>query len=109
MLARTDVKDVWKTFVYHPFVMAMGDGTLPMDSFKKYLIQDYLYLVCLWSFGQDLLLTYSKVHFARANALASYKAKNIADIAAVGTSCRRDGIYIDLARALPSSVTSLVR
>ncbi|TID02133.1 putative hydroxymethylpyrimidine/phosphomethylpyrimidine kinase 2 [Colletotrichum higginsianum] len=85
MLARTDVKDVWKTFVYHPFVMAMGDGTLPMDSFKKYLIQDYLYLVCLWSFGQDLLLTYSKVHFARANALASYKAKNIADIAAGAT------------------------
>ncbi|TQN75124.1 Target of rapamycin complex 2 subunit ste20, partial [Colletotrichum shisoi] len=69
MLARPDVKDVWKAFVYHPFVMAMGDGTLPTDSFKRYLIQDYLYLV----------------HFARANALASYKAKNIADIAAGAT------------------------
>lgn len=45
----------------------MGDGTLPLESFKGYLIQDYLYLV----------------HFARANALASYKAKNIRDIAAV--------------------------
>ncbi|KAL2881744.1 trifunctional hydroxymethylpyrimidine kinase/phosphomethylpyrimidine kinase/thiaminase [Colletotrichum sp. CLE4] len=67
MLERPDVKDVWKTFVYHPFVMAMGDGTLPMESFKQYLIQDYLYLV----------------HFARANALASYKAKSIADISAV--------------------------
>lgn len=47
--------------------MAMGDGTLPLESFKGYLIQDYLYLV----------------HFSRANALASYKAKNIEDIVAV--------------------------
>ncbi|WYZ39832.1 hypothetical protein EsH8_IV_000173 [Colletotrichum jinshuiense] len=69
MLERPDVKDVWKTFVFHPFVMAMGDGTLPIESFKQYLIQDYLYLV----------------HFARANALASYKAKNIKDIAAGAT------------------------
>ncbi|EXF80533.1 phosphomethylpyrimidine kinase [Colletotrichum fioriniae PJ7] len=69
MLERPDVKNVWKTFVYHPFVMAMGDGTLPMESFKQYLIQDYLYLV----------------HFARANALASYKAKSIADISAGAT------------------------
>jgi len=58
---------VWHEFVHHPFVLAMGNGELPLDSFKGYLVQDYLYLV----------------HFARANALASYKAKNIADIAAV--------------------------
>lgn len=29
----------------HPFVMAMGDGSLPLESFKGYLVQDYLYLV----------------------------------------------------------------
>ncbi|KAL2760915.1 hypothetical protein ACRALDRAFT_2131177 [Sodiomyces alcalophilus JCM 7366] len=66
LLDRPDVKDVFKTFVYHPFVMAMGDGTLPLESFKGYLIQDYLYLV----------------HFARANALAAYKAKQIDDVVA---------------------------
>ncbi|ROT42078.1 phosphomethylpyrimidine kinase THI20 [Sodiomyces alkalinus F11] len=66
LLDRPDVRDVWKTFVYHPFVMAMGAGTLPVESFKGYLIQDYLYLV----------------HFARANALASYKAKQIEDVVA---------------------------
>jgi hypothetical protein len=27
--------------------MAMGDGTLPLESFKGYIIQDYLYLVSL--------------------------------------------------------------
>lgn len=47
--------------------MAMGSGKLPLESFKNYLIQDYLYLV----------------HFARANALASYKANNMEDVAAV--------------------------
>ncbi|POR33023.1 Putative hydroxymethylpyrimidine/phosphomethylpyrimidine kinase 2 [Tolypocladium paradoxum] len=64
LLDRPDVRDVWKTFVHHPFVMALGDGTLPLESFKGYIIQDYLYLI----------------HFARANALASYKAKNMDDI-----------------------------
>lgn len=38
---------VWARFLNHPFVMAMGNGTLPLDSFKGYLIQDYLYLVGL--------------------------------------------------------------
>ncbi|KAK6822668.1 hypothetical protein PG987_014213 [Apiospora arundinis] len=66
LLNRPDVAPVWHKFVNHPFVLAMGNGTLPEESFKNYLIQDYLYLV----------------HFARANALASYKAKNIKDIAA---------------------------
>ncbi|CCT74121.1 probable thiamin biosynthesis protein thi-4 [Fusarium fujikuroi IMI 58289] len=64
LLERPDVRDVWKEFVYHPFVMAMGDGTLPLETFKGYIIQDYLYLI----------------HFSRANALAAYKAQNIEDI-----------------------------
>lgn len=67
LLERPDVASVWKRFVNHDFVLAMGAGTLPLVSFQGYLIQDYLYLV----------------HFARANALASYKAKDIKDIAAV--------------------------
>lgn len=47
LLERPDVKDVWKQFVHHPFVMAIGDGSLPRESFKGYLVQDYLYLVSL--------------------------------------------------------------
>ncbi|KAK4060841.1 uncharacterized protein Triagg1_10533 [Trichoderma aggressivum f. europaeum] len=64
LLEHPAVRDVWKEFVYHPFVMALGNGTLPLESFKGYIIQDYLYLV----------------HFSRANALAAYKAKSIGDI-----------------------------
>ncbi|KAI1426676.1 Phosphomethylpyrimidine kinase-domain-containing protein [Xylaria sp. FL1777] len=66
LLSRPDVAPVWHRFINHPFVLALGNGQLPLESFKKYLVQDYLYLV----------------HFARANALAAYKAKNIRDIAA---------------------------
>lgn len=67
-MERPDVSPVWHQFINHPFVLALGNGELPLESFKGYLIQDYLYLV----------------HFARANALASYKSKNMEDIAAVG-------------------------
>ncbi|KAH6841161.1 Phosphomethylpyrimidine kinase-domain-containing protein [Chaetomium sp. MPI-CAGE-AT-0009] len=66
LLERPDVAPIWDKFVNHPFVLAMGDGTLPLESFKGYLMQDYLYLV----------------QFARANALGSYKASNMKDIAA---------------------------
>ncbi|KAI5864591.1 Phosphomethylpyrimidine kinase-domain-containing protein [Durotheca rogersii] len=66
LIERPDVAPVWHRFTNHPFVIGLGDGRLPLESFKGYLVQDYLYLV----------------HFARANALASYKAKNIEDIAA---------------------------
>ena len=45
----------------------MGDGSLPRETFKYYMIQDYMYLV----------------HFARAHALAGFKAKNMEDVARV--------------------------
>ncbi|KAG5935125.1 hypothetical protein E4U60_003365 [Claviceps pazoutovae] len=44
LLCRPDVEDVWRQYTHHPFVMALGDGSLPLDSFKGYIIQDYLYL-----------------------------------------------------------------
>jgi thiaminase len=80
LLSRPDVASVWHRFVNHPFVLALGNGELPLESFKKYLVQDYLYLV----------------HFARANALASYKAKNIEDIAAVCPRYQQNREEVDL-------------
>ena len=46
LLERPDVAGVWDNYVRHPFVLAMGNGTLPVESFKGYLVQDYLFLVC---------------------------------------------------------------
>ena len=47
LLEREDVQQVWKEFTQHEFVEKMGDGTLPVDRFKFYMVQDYLYLVSL--------------------------------------------------------------
>jgi hydroxymethylpyrimidine/phosphomethylpyrimidine kinase len=45
LLEREDVQQVWREFTQHEFVEKMGDGTLPVDRFKFYMVQDYLYLV----------------------------------------------------------------
>lgn len=66
LLSRPDVAPAWHSFTHHDFVERMGDGTLALDRFKFYMTQDYLYLL----------------HFARANALAAYKAKTLEGVAA---------------------------
>ena len=54
----------WTDYTEHEFVRKLGEGTLPLPVFQDYLVQDYHFLV----------------HFARANALAAYKSRNLADI-----------------------------
>ncbi|KAJ5569701.1 heme oxygenase-like multi-helical [Penicillium hispanicum] len=66
ILDRPDVQRVWWKFTHHEFVEGLGQGTLPVERFKEYLVQDYLYLV----------------QFARSNALASYKSRSMDSIAA---------------------------
>ncbi len=39
------VKDIWDSYYTHPFVRGIGEGTLDIDKFKFYMIQDYLYLL----------------------------------------------------------------
>ncbi|MEG2648759.1 MAG: thiaminase II [Anaerovoracaceae bacterium] len=38
-------KDVWDKINQHPFVEAIGNGTLDIEKFKYYIIQDNLYLL----------------------------------------------------------------
>lgn len=54
----------WTDYTEHEFVQKLGAGTLPLPVFQDYLVQDYHFLV----------------QFARANALAAYKSRNLADI-----------------------------
>lgn len=56
--------DDWTAYVDHPFVVGLADGSLDEASFRHYLLQDYVFLI----------------HFARAYALAAYKADTLADI-----------------------------
>lgn len=61
---KTDCPDDWQTYTRHPFVLGVGDGSLPEASFRDYLVQDYLFLI----------------QFARAYALAIYKGRSIAEM-----------------------------
>lgn len=40
-----DQKEMFKSYLNHPFVDGIGAGTLSKDRFKHYLLQDYLYLL----------------------------------------------------------------
>ncbi|MGE0256756.1 MAG: thiaminase II [Alphaproteobacteria bacterium] len=56
--------DGWRDYVEHPFVAGLAAGTLPEAAFRHYLQQDWLFLL----------------HFARAYALAGYKAGDLAEL-----------------------------
>ena len=45
LLDRDDVQKPWKEYTQHDFVQSMGSGTLPVEKFMYYLVQDYLFLV----------------------------------------------------------------
>ena len=36
-----------EAMAFHPFVQGIGNGTLPMDRFKHFITQDYVYLIDL--------------------------------------------------------------
>jgi len=55
---------LWTGYVDHPFVRGLRDGTLPQAAFRRYLTQDYLFLI----------------HFVRAYALAGYKSTSLEDL-----------------------------
>ena len=54
----------WRAYVEHDFVRRLADGSLPMEAFRYYLAQDYIFLI----------------HFARAYGLAVYKADRLKDM-----------------------------
>ncbi len=54
----------WRAYTRHDFVMLLASGNLPEASFRRYLIQDYLFLI----------------HFARAWGLAVYKSDTLAEM-----------------------------
>lgn len=60
------VQDIWGKTHQHPFVVGMGTGELPVESFIRYMKQDYVYLI-----------DYSKLF-----AIGAVKAKDVEMMAA---------------------------
>lgn len=42
---RLAVEDIWEQSHNHPFVQGIGNGTLPIDKYRFYMCQDYVYLI----------------------------------------------------------------
>ena len=41
---RAKYADLWENMVTHPFIMELGDGTLPVEKFRTYFLQDYVFV-----------------------------------------------------------------
>ncbi len=59
-LIRQEADPIWQASFEHPFVQGIGDGTLPVENFKYYVLQDAYYLS----------------HFARIQSLGAAKAES---------------------------------
>ena len=55
---------VWPAYTRHEFVLRLAAGDLPGAAFRRYLVQDYLFLL----------------HFARAWGLAVYKSDSLVEM-----------------------------
>ncbi|MBO1530241.1 thiaminase II [Psychrobacter sp. F1192] len=74
----------WNNYIQHEFVQQLTAGTLAADSFRHYLIQDYLYLI----------------HYTRVMALSVYKSDTLAQmrVGQSGINAMLDleiGMYLD--------------
>lgn len=58
---RKESNDLWQASFDHPFVAGIADGSLPLDKFRFYVMQDAYYLS----------------HFAKVQAIGAVKAKDL--------------------------------
>ena len=75
---------IWNDYIQHDFVKQLAAGTLAADSFRHYLVQDYLYLI----------------HYTRVMALSVYKSDTLAQmrVGQAGVNAMLDmeiGMYLD--------------
>lgn len=67
---RQQAGDDWQHYVAHPFLRQLADGTLPEPAFRRYLTQDYLFLI----------------HFARSYALLVSKLRTLPEMRTAAAS-----------------------
>ncbi|EJD48646.1 thiamin biosynthesis protein [Auricularia subglabra TFB-10046 SS5] len=91
----------WAAYVKHPFVQQLGKGTLPLENFKHFIIQDWHYLR----------------YYARANGLLAAKSHSFAGMSAAALTiqaivsekstheelCAAYGVSQEVLRSTPES------
>lgn len=88
----------WTAYTRHPFVLRLAAGDLPEAAFRRYLVQDYLFLL----------------HFARAWGLAVYKSETLAEMrraqALVAATLEVEiGLHVDYCRRWGLSAAALAQ
>lgn len=86
----------WEAYIRHDFVLRLASGDLPEACFRRYLTQDYLFLI----------------QFARAWGLAAYKADTLAEMRralrlVAATLDVEIGLHIDYCRGWGLSETAM--
>jgi thiaminase/transcriptional activator TenA len=89
--------DAWRAYTRHPLVLSLAKGDLPEPCFRRYLVQDYLFLI----------------HFARAWGLAIYKSDTIAEMRraqciVAATLDVEIGLHLDICRGWGLSEAAMV-
>src|SRR5437899_807775 len=89
-------EDNWRAYVGHEFVLQLASGVLPEPCFRRYLVQDYLFLI----------------HFARAWGLAIYKSDTLSEMRraqrlVAATLDVEIGLHIDYCRGWGLSETAM--
>src|SRR5271166_2860976 len=86
----------WPAYTRHDFVLSLARSDLPEAAFRRYLVQDYLFLI----------------HFARAWGLAVYKSDTLAEMRratrlVAATLDVEIGLHIDYCRGWGLSETAM--
>ena len=94
----SDIKDIYAAILAHPFITGLTDGTLPVESFRHFIVQDAHYLR----------------GFARALAVCAAKAPAEQDIVmfaehAAGAIAAERELHAELMGAMGSSVEEAAR
>lgn len=67
---RDQYRDLWEQMVAHPFVQELGDGSLPTEKFRRYFLQDYVFVNDL--VGMTALGLAKAPDFGAANVLNQF-------------------------------------
>jgi thiaminase/transcriptional activator TenA len=91
----SDIEDVHKKVLMHPFITGLGDGTLPRAAFRHYITQDAHYLRT----------------YARVLALCAAKARRDSDVAmfashAANAIAAEQGLHAELLAALGTTAAA---